>query len=287
MFLLLKDSISYEELVKASRMLKHFCVQIHSLYGKRYYTYNIHSLVHLAYIIRQLGPLWVHSAFWYEDYSGNYKNLFHGTQNVILQIVTYEVALQNISEICRAPVPGTVAYKLHNQMTKKYHQSLKDLGESILCGVNTVGLLQKDALTAEEELIITMRLSAIKVSYSFDKIYFKQVVIHSSSYKHVLKRNVFTVICKSRFGISNGYVQKYVKVLFACSRLDHCCESCICKKYHLLSILQTPSILPNNVTIDNYTGTTLDNFVPVTQKSTLDICFVAHILDISCKNIFD
>ena len=213
--------------------------------------------------------------------------MFHGTQNVTLQIVTNEVALQNISEICRALVPGTVPHKLYNQMTKKCHQSLKDLGESILCWVNKVGLLQKDTLIAEEELIITTRLSAINVSYSFDRIYFKEVVIHSSSYRHVLKWNAFTVIYKSRFGVSYEYAQKYVKVLFGCSRLDQCCDSSICKKYHFLAILQTPSILPNNVTIDNYTGTTLDHFVPVTQKSTLDFCFVAHILDILCKNIFD
>ena len=133
-------------------------------------------------------------------------------QNVTLQIVTNVVALQKIPEISRTLVPGTVAYKLYNQMTKKCHQSLKNLGESMLCGVNTIGLLQKDTLTAEEELIITTRLSAINVSYSFDRIYFKGEVIHSSSYRCVLKRNTFTVIYKSHFGILYGYVQKYVKV---------------------------------------------------------------------------
>ena len=158
MFLLLKDSISYEELAKSSHMLKHFCdfcVRIHSLYGKRYYTCNMHNLLHLAYIVCQLGPLWMQSAFWYKDYNGDYKNLFHSTQNGTLQIVTNVVALQKIPEISRALVPGTVAHKLCNQMTKKCHQSLKNLGESILCGVNTVVLLQQDTLTAEEDLIIT------------------------------------------------------------------------------------------------------------------------------------
>ena len=130
-------------------------LRIHSLYGKRYYTCNIHNLLHRAYIVCQLGPLWVQSAFCYKDYDGDYKNLFHSTQNGTLQIVTNVVALQKIPEISRALVPGTVAHKLCNQMTKKCHQSSKNLGESILCGVNTVVLLQKDTLTAEEELIIT------------------------------------------------------------------------------------------------------------------------------------
>ena len=107
-------------------------------------------------------------------------------------------------------------------MTKKFHQPLKHLRESILCGVNTVGLLQKDTLTAEEELIIRKRLSAINVSYSFDRIYFKRVVIHSISYRYMLKINTFTVIYKSHFGSLYGHVQKYVKVLFASSCPDQC-----------------------------------------------------------------
>ena len=158
-FLLLQDSISYEEFVKASRKLKHFCIGIHSLYGKRHYMYNIYNLLHLPYNVRQLDPIWVQSTFWYEGYNG---------------------------------------------------------------GVNTVGLLQKDTLTAEEELIIRKRLSAINVSYSFDRIYFKRVVIHSISYRYMLKRNIFTVIYKSHFGSLYGHVQKYVKVLFVCSRPDQC-----------------------------------------------------------------
>ena len=101
----------------------------------------MHDLLHLAYIVRQLGPLWAQSAFWYKDYNGDYKNLFHGTQNVTLQVVTNAVALKKISELSKALVPGTVLYNMYNQMTKKCHQSLKNLGEGILRGVNTVEML--------------------------------------------------------------------------------------------------------------------------------------------------
>lgn len=76
--------------------------------------------------------------------------------------------------------------------------------------------------------------SVISVSYGFDWIYFKGVVIHSSSYRHVLKRKAFTVIYKSCFGILYGYMHKYVKVLFACFYPDQCCELCICKSITFL-----------------------------------------------------
>ena len=52
---------------------------------------------------------------------------------------------------------------------------------------------------------------------------------------------------------------------FACSCPDQCCELYICKKYHFLPILQTPSILSNNFNKDNYTGAAWDDFVPVIQ----------------------
>ena len=109
------------------------------------------------------------------------------------------------------------------------------------------------------------------------------MVVHSSRYKRVSKRNTFTVVYKNCFGKCYGYVQKYIKVLFACSNTMKCNNACICQKYQYLAILQTPHVLPNIFTGDNYTGSTLDHLIPVTHKTFLDVCFVHDILDISCK----
>lgn len=48
MYLLLLDSISLTDVKKARKMIKAFCVQIEGLYGARYQTFNVHSLLHLC-----------------------------------------------------------------------------------------------------------------------------------------------------------------------------------------------------------------------------------------------
>ena len=59
------------ELTKASKLLKHFCIRIEELYGGRYETYNVYGLLHLVERVKDLGPLWTHSCFCFEDFNGD------------------------------------------------------------------------------------------------------------------------------------------------------------------------------------------------------------------------
>jgi len=56
------------------------------LAGSRYMSANIHSLLHLANSVRNLGPLWVHSCFPFESMNGNILKNFHGSQGVEKQV---------------------------------------------------------------------------------------------------------------------------------------------------------------------------------------------------------
>ena len=87
-FILLGDSNTYKELEHTERLLQHFCLMFSALYSEGKETINVHSLLHLADDVRNLGPLWIHSCFPFESYNGNLLKLFHGTQNVELQIVS-------------------------------------------------------------------------------------------------------------------------------------------------------------------------------------------------------
>ena len=79
-------SESPECLQKAHNLLRHFCLRIEALYGSRYETFNVHCLFHLHDCVKNIGPLRVSSCFWYEDYNGDLKRLFHGTNKVEVQI---------------------------------------------------------------------------------------------------------------------------------------------------------------------------------------------------------
>lgn len=52
----------------------------------RSYTFNMHQLLHLGQNVINLGPLWCNSCFPFEDYNGDIRDFFHGTQNVEAQV---------------------------------------------------------------------------------------------------------------------------------------------------------------------------------------------------------
>ena len=56
------------------------------LYGERYCTANVHNLIHMAKGAEIHGNAWTNSCFDYEDWNGDFRHLFHGTQNVDEQV---------------------------------------------------------------------------------------------------------------------------------------------------------------------------------------------------------
>lgn len=57
--------------------------------GERYMTMNVHNLLHLPSVVRQLGPLWVNSCFGFETAIGELLSLFHGSQGIEDQVRIY------------------------------------------------------------------------------------------------------------------------------------------------------------------------------------------------------
>ena len=54
--------------------------------GDRYYSSNVHLLLHFADSVRCLGPLWAHSVFPFEDANGWLGDLYHGTRDPQKQV---------------------------------------------------------------------------------------------------------------------------------------------------------------------------------------------------------
>ena len=49
-------------------------------------TMNVHNLLHLPQVVKNLGPLWSHSCFPFESANGDMLKLFHGSQAVEKQV---------------------------------------------------------------------------------------------------------------------------------------------------------------------------------------------------------
>lgn len=55
--------------------------------GIEHCTMNVHLLSHLAFYVRQYGPLWTHSAFVFEDGIGHLVRKAHGTHDIGHQVI--------------------------------------------------------------------------------------------------------------------------------------------------------------------------------------------------------
>lgn len=84
--LLCQPSISEQMIRDSSRALHEFVRRFEHLYGRKFMSCNVHSLLHLPEIVRKMGPLWTFSCFDFEDINGKLKNLVHGSKNAQLQV---------------------------------------------------------------------------------------------------------------------------------------------------------------------------------------------------------
>ena len=104
-FLLLQESISEADLQEADRLLDGFCKSFSNLYQLRFYTLNVHQLLHLVDDVRDLGPLYTHSCFAFEDKNGFLLKLIHGTQFIDSQIISAVSITQKLPELCEKCIP--------------------------------------------------------------------------------------------------------------------------------------------------------------------------------------
>eukprot|EP00111_Clytia_hemisphaerica_P016517 TCONS_00048979-protein len=260
-FLLLQDCISLEDLKTSSNLLLRFCMQIERLYGERYNTYNVHNLLHMGNSVKQLGPLWAQSTFWYEDYNGDYKHLFYGTQSVDMQIVTNTIIQHRIPEIARSLLPGSLGYTLYTKMTVNCHQLVKNTGEKIALGVNTVGNFFCFGSSFPEKAIVDHLYSPIQDLKLFKRIYFKGNVIHCQAYTRVTKRNSFTISYNGRYGKSFGFVKYFLKLIKE-------------GNVEYLAVVDMVKLESDAINVGH--------MVKISKECSIDICKIIDISEICC-----
>lgn len=98
-FILLMDSISDKQIDHAEKLLLNFFSQIADLYGERYQTANMHFLVHLADSVRDLGPLWTHSCFHFEDKNDYLLRLYMALK--IYAVAEFYAGMSNDYSFCQ------------------------------------------------------------------------------------------------------------------------------------------------------------------------------------------
>lgn len=194
-YLLLKDSISEENLKEANDALRNFCKSFSNLYGDRYCTMNVHQLLHLTENVKDLGPLYTHSCFPFEDKNGFILKLIHGTQFIDSQIISAVCLTQKIPELRESCIPtgseiDTICHELLHPPILKQRV---EIGEGIYAiGSPYVRELNNRDFDALEEWLGSFPL--IRKVKAFNRLEIASIgEIYGLEYKCLQRRNASTV----------------------------------------------------------------------------------------------
>ena len=211
-YLLLKDEIKQSHLCEAENLLNQFCALFPSLYEERFTTMNIHQLLHLSDDVRELGPLYTHSCFPFEDKNGFILKQIHGTQFIDSQI-TYAVTLtQKIPELRQSCIlPGSEEEKLFCELSypQKPKRGMEILPEIFILGTPFKRNLNDDEYKALE-CFLGYAPCSLEVT-AFNRLELKSCYIYGTSYKRMFRRNCSTIKYEANGSIHFGQVRYFIQ----------------------------------------------------------------------------
>lgn len=269
-YLLSKDGILPEDLEHAHQNLTKFCEHFSLLYSARYETLNVHQLLHLTDNVKNLGPLFTHSCFYFEDKNKTLLSLIHGTQNVQEQIVHAVAIIQNLPYLVDKHVKDdTPESLLYDEIFKtsagmKIVKKLKDQ-------VFAVGYTKTCVLDDSEYQALARFLGYAPVTnkvVSFERAYIKGQLFHSHEYSRVSVRNSYTV----RFTDENqqdqfGAIKKYIQYTVPCNGL--CLDKCKCNCTYNLALIWVLKCLNSG-----------GHVTRVEQQEEITAVLIEHFLDL-------
>ncbi len=181
-YILLKKSIPTEEVDRAERMLLSFVQQHQQLFGEQNMVMVVHLVQHLAESVRQLGPLWCHSAFPFERNNGCLLKLVSGTTDVLHQISSKYCLSKSVKQNDRTKANTNV-----------HTSEMRLLGKAVNIKESASNIF--DTLSMKE-LSFDSELSVYK------RVKFKKIIYTSTLYTRP-KRSIDYFI-----GLSNGKIGK-------------------------------------------------------------------------------
>ncbi|KAK3918405.1 N-(5'-phosphoribosyl)anthranilate isomerase [Frankliniella fusca] len=85
---LLSSSISPQQVLSCQKTLEEYVRKFEILYGTRHMTMVVHLLLHLSFVVTNLGPMTGFSCFPYESLNGEILKMIHGTRYVETQLAS-------------------------------------------------------------------------------------------------------------------------------------------------------------------------------------------------------
>jgi len=288
-FTLCLTNVTQSQITHAERLLMHFCVTFSNLYSERYQTANLHSLLHMAEDVRNLGPLWTHSTFPFENLNGELLKLFHGTQNIVFQIVSAVNINRALPTLSKALVEGSDSYRFYSKLTSSRNSQNE---VEIATNVFAVGKVTIKQISADVFEALSNLLGGIPETTTcrfFVRVKIGNGMYHSLGYERVYSRNSYT-IQYNELQASGGTVRKfgviheYLQYQTPCTGTPDCYEKCVCP-FHNVAIVQTLEKLNQPIIVDRITNGTASH-ITMTARAEKGKSVAIHLDNIIQKCIY-
>jgi len=139
----------------------------------------------MAEDVRNLGPLWTHSTFPFESLKGELLKLFHGTQNIVFQIVGAVNINRALPTLSKALIEGSDPHRFYSKPTSSINP--KNEGK-IATNVFAVGKVSIKQISAEVFEALSNLLGAVPETTTcrhFFQVKIGNEMYHSLGYERV------------------------------------------------------------------------------------------------------
>ena len=278
------QSISPEAIDKCEFILQYYCALFAKYYGANTMGINVHSILHLTDVVRDLGPLFVYSCFPYESLNGDLKSLFHGTQAIEKQVSLA------VSKLIKFPV---LAMKMNREsyagaFFQKLRGHVVPNGTKISENVYILGFVKYKQLTEEE--MHAFRSCVIDINICNDRVlYFLrysrgQKLFSSFLYKRQFVRNSTIVSVMLDDTAKFAQVQFFFKYPVECVCTTNTFP-CSCTNYYAMVKL-FEEVEDFNLAEDKIAKTCLDHIVICKPLSASSNLAVVPLSAMNCTCIF-
>lgn len=199
MYVLLKDNISMAEIQACQDQLNHFVKNYEILYGKENMNSIVHQLLHMPNQVREYGPMWLYSAFTFENENNHLLSLIRNWKDVLAQIskrINLEISLNN-----------ALSKEDINKSVKEYCVSLRRKKESANlnhCTINNKNI----KINTHDQSFVQFKTDEILKIHSHELLILQPSIWYKQLPKIIVDGVLFkTKECKDCTKTNDTYVQ--------------------------------------------------------------------------------
>lgn len=188
---------------------------------------------------KNLGPLWASSCFCYEDYNGDLRKLFHGTQNVEFQSSFSICFQQKIIELIPLLEFRSSQHDFYNHLVNARPQLSDNRREIIFPQSYAVGKQTLTTVDGDKRRALLTAVGEVERVFLLKRLVHRRTIIHSQDYKVVTRRNSYTVSFHGGVNSASlryGWVLTSIKCFMKCRNPVFCNSTCLCETPKYLAL---------------------------------------------------